>query len=131
MTKDGRVTRELHYEYPYFESLVEPKGALSIDRRSHACWYYVTLAMRARGLHNGGIDNQIIQVRVGEEGDTHWHESRDEEIARSVAIIYQLESPDEFLKSDFKARAWAQAQALGRTIHPDVWNVRPGVARLH
>jgi len=128
--KDGRVGT-LQYTYPFYEDLVEPNGALTLDRRSHACWYYTLLAMRARHLYAGGIENQIIQVKVGEENDTHWHESRDEEIARSVALIYGLESPDEFLK--FKARAWAQAQILGvaHTLDLAIYDVRPGVRRLN
>lgn len=130
MTRDGRIGN-LNYQYPFFEDLVEPNGALTLDRRSHACWYYTVLAMRARGLHAGGIENQIIQVRVGDENDTHWHESRDEEIARSVAIIYGLKSPDEFLKTEWKKRAWATAQSLGLTINLGIYEVRPGVRRLH
>lgn len=130
MTRDGRVGN-LNYEYPFFADLVEPNGALALDKRSHACWYYTMLAMRARGLHAGGIENQIIQVKVGNESDTHWHESRDEEIARSVAIIYGLESPDEFLKAEWKRRAWAQAQMLGAKVQLAIYDVRPGIARLH
>lgn len=128
--KDGRVGT-LNYEYPFYEDLVEPNGALTLDKRSHACWYYTLLAMRARHLHAGGIDNQILQVRVGYEADTHWHESRDEEIARSVAMIYGLDSPDEFLK--FKAHAWAQAQILGvaKSLDLEIYNVHPGARRLN
>lgn len=128
MTSDGRVGK-LAYQYWIYENLIEPAGALAIDKRSHACWTYVTLAMRARGLHAGGIDNQIIQYKVGETAPD-WHESRDEEIARSVAVMYGLESPDEFLKTEFKKRAWAQAQMLGRQIDADIFSVRPGVKRL-
>jgi hypothetical protein len=85
--------------------------------------------MRARRLHAGGIDNQIITYAVG--GDMpNWHESRDEEIARSVAIMYGLESPDEFLKDEWKRRAWAQAQMLGVTPELAIYEVKPGVQRL-
>lgn len=129
MTRDGRVGN-LHYEYPMYMEYIEPNGALNLDKRSHACFHYTKLAMRARALHAGGIENQIIQVRVGDENDTHWHESRDEEIARSVAIIYGLESPDEFLK--FKKEAWTQAtQFLGLTVNLEIYRVTPGIRRLH
>ena len=125
----SEITKRIVYEYPYYEDLVEPKGALTLDKRSHACWYYTLLAMRARQLHGGGIENQIIQYKVGEE-IPDWHESRDEEIARSVALIYGLESPDEFLK--FRARAWAQAQLLGieKALDLEIYEVKPGVKRL-
>lgn len=127
--KDSKLNVTLHYEYPYYEDYVEPKGALTLDKRSHACFHYTKLAMRARVLHAGGIDNQIVQVKVGDEADTHWHESRDEEIARSVAIIYGLESPDEFLR--FKDRAWAQAvKFLGLPVNLEIYEVAPGRRRL-
>lgn len=124
---DGRVSLNLHYDYPFFEDLVEPNGALTLDRRSHACWYYTKLAMRARAIHAGGIENQQIVYKVGET-PPNWHESRDEEIARSVAIIYGLESPDEFLK--FKKQAWTQAKIFfGLEVDLSIYDVRPGVAR--
>jgi hypothetical protein len=60
-------------------------------------------------------------------------ESRDEEIARSVAIIYGLESPEVFLREEWKKRAWVQAVQLGVDQHTvtEVLRVRPGVARIH
>lgn len=128
MAKDSKLNKHLHYEYPYFEDMVEPKGALTLDKRSHACWYYTKLAMRARALFAGGIENQIIQYRVGDT-PAGWHESRDEEIARSVAIIYGLESPDEFLK--FKKQAWTQAEVfLGLKVDITIYDVRPGGFKL-
>lgn len=130
MTSDGRVG-QLRYEYPMYMEFIEPKGALTLDKRSHACFHYTKLAMRARTLHNGGPENQIVQYRVGASlaEMPHWHESRDEEIARSVAIIYGLESPDEFLK--FKKQAWAQAVVfLGLPVNLEIYNVRPGIKRL-
>lgn len=122
---NGKIT----YQYPIFEDLIEPRGALSLDKRSHACWDYTRKAMRARELHAGGIDNQIIQYKVS-DGPGNWHESRDEEIARSTAIIYGLTDPSEFLKDEFKRRAWAQAQQLGLRVELAIYNVRPGIRRL-
>jgi len=120
---------EIRYEYPFCEDLVEPKGALSLDKRSHACWDYTRKAMRARELWAGGPENQTIQYRVGDEVP-HWHESRDEEIARSVALIYGLADPSEFLKREFRKRAWAQAQQFGLKVELEIYRVRPGVRRL-
>lgn len=117
------------YEYPMFMDLIEPQGALTLDKRSHACWDYTRKAMRARELHAGGIENQIIQYKVGEQLP-HWHESRDEEIAKSVALIYGFANPDEFLHDEWKKRAWAQAQLLGLKVEESIYNVRPGVKRL-
>lgn len=119
---------KIRYEYPMFTDHVAPNGYLTFDVRSHACFYYGMLALKARGLAGTGIDSQIIQYKVGEEIPA-WLESRDEELARSVAILYALESPDEFLK--FKKEAWAQMQALGITCPPEVFEVRPGAPKIH
>lgn len=107
---DAPDSRHLHYERPFYEHLVQPKGLLPLDLRAHACFYYVMLAGKARANAGTGIDSQIIQYRVGGE-IPEWMESRDWELAKSVAVIYGLESPDEFLK--FKKEAWAQAVELG------------------
>lgn len=123
---------KVNYEYPMFSDYVEPKGALAINKESHACFYYLMLALKARGLVGDGIDSQIIQYRVGETAP-EWMESRDEELAKSVAIIYGLESPEAFLKGDWKKRAWTQAVSLGidGQAATQVLLVRPGVTRKH
>lgn len=120
------------YEYPMFTDLIEPNGALTLDKRSHACWDYTRKAMRARELHAGGIENQVIQYKVGSSISEmpNWHESRDEEIARSVALIYGLESPEEFLADEWKRRAWYQAKLLGLHVEESIYDVRPGARRL-
>lgn len=112
-----------------YEDLLEPNGALIPDKRCHACWTYTRKAMKARELHAGGIQNQMIEYKVS-DGAPDWYESRDEEIARSTALIYGLASPDDFLKDDFKKRCWAQAQMLGLHIELEIYNVRPGIRRL-
>lgn len=123
------MTQEIQYQYPIFTDLVEPNGALSLDKRCHACWDYTRKAMKARELHAGGIENQIIQYKVGDE-KPHWHESRDEEIAKSTALIYGLADPSEFLKREFRKRCWVQAQMLGLKVNLAIYHVRPGVKRL-
>lgn len=120
----------IQYEYPFFEDYLEPKGALAINKECHACFYYAMLAAKARGLVGSGIDSQIITYRVGDQ-PPEWMESRDEELARSVALIYGLESPDSFLKRPWKQRAWAQAKALGIDLDPAILEVRPGAPKLH
>lgn len=116
---DESLLKRLNYEFPYFEDYIEPKGALTLDRASHACFYFAMLAWKARG-NAGPIDSQIIQYKVGET-PPEWRESRTEEIARSVAIIYALESPQEFLK--FKRQAWYQAKLLGLELPVDIFDV--------
>lgn len=121
--KDSKLGVVLHYEYPMFQDYIQPKGALTLDRRSHACFYYTMLAMRARHIAGKGPESQILQYRVGDTPPL-WMEPRDVEIAKSVTIIYGLESPDEFLK--FKKEAWAQAvYFLGLTVDLAIYDVRP------
>jgi len=118
---------KIEYQYPYFEDFVEPKGALKIDKACHACFQYAMLAMQARSKA-GKIESQIIAYKVGDV-EPEWHETRDEEIARSVAIIYALESPDEFLK--YKAEVWLQAEFLGYHLDVAIFDVRPGGKVIH
>jgi hypothetical protein len=123
---------KINYEYPMFDDLVEPKGALAINKESHACFYYVMLAMKARAMAGVGIESQIIEYEVGHAAPL-WLESRDEEIARSVALIYGFPSPESFLKAPWKKRAWAQAQAIGLDMQEvtKVLNVRPNAPKIH
>lgn len=121
---------KINYEYPMFSDYIEPKGALAINKESHACFYYLVLAIKARAAAGKGIDSQIIEYEVGHVAPL-WMESRDEEIARSVALIYGLESPEAFLKTPWKKRAWTQAQALGFQFDSEILNVRPGAPKIH
>lgn len=118
---DESLIRKLNYEYPFFEDMVEPHGALSINRECHACFYYAMLAHKARG-NAGPIETQIIEYKVGETPPL-WREQRDSELAYSVALIYGLENPDKFLI--YKKRAWAQAKMLGVDLDPAIFNVAP------
>jgi hypothetical protein len=117
---DESLERRLSYEYPYFEQYVEPNGALKVDRACHACFYYAMLAWKARG-NAGPIESQIIEYKVGEEIPL-WREPRDAEIAQSVAIIYALKSPEDFLV--YRKEAWHQARLLGLTLPADIFRVR-------
>jgi hypothetical protein len=121
--------KQLRYQYPIFEDYIEPKGALAINKESHACFYYTMLATRARALAGTGIESQIIEYKVGET-PPEWKESRDEELARSVAILYGLESPDAFLKKPWRMRAWTQAKLLGIDVPIVIYDVRPGAPKL-
>lgn len=120
------VNLRIQYLYPMFPDYVTPNGALTLQKECHACFYYALLAAKARGLVGEGPDSQIIQYRVGDT-PPEWMESRDEEIARSIAILYGLESPDEFLR--FRKEAWTQAMLLGVELPREIFEVRPGVAR--
>lgn len=115
--------KHIDYEYPFFTEYLQPKGALTLDKGCHACFYYAMLAMKARALAGNGPDSQIISYKVGET-PPEWMESRDEELAKSVALIYGLESPDAFLC--FRKEAWTQAAGLGIHVPLEVFLVKPG-----
>lgn len=119
---DDSLIGKVAYEYPYYEDLVEPRGVLKVCRESHACFYYGILATKARQIA-GKIDSQIIEYKVGEQ-PPEWHESRDLELARSVALIYGLENPGLFLL--YRKEAWLQASLLGINIPKEVFDVSPG-----
>ena len=123
---DDSLVKRINYEYPYYEQFVEPRGALTMDPACHACFYYGMLAFKAR-LNAGNIESQTIVYKVGETPSL-WREPRDAEIAKSVALIYALESPDDFLK--FRAQAWAQAKMLGVELPVDIFTVTPD-RKLH
>jgi hypothetical protein len=117
-------TPELQYEYPYFESYLEPNGALKIDRACHACLYYAMLATKAIQLHGDGMDSQTIVYKVGDTPPP-WFEANLANIAKGVAILYALESPEVFLA--YKKEAWYQAKMLGVDVPEIVFRVAPGI----
>jgi hypothetical protein len=119
---DESLLKNIAYEYPYFADYIEPKGALSIDRASHACFYYGILALRSRETAGSSIDSQIIEYNIHETPEP-WMEPRDVEIARGVALMYALNSPDDFLQH--RARAWEQARRLGIDIPEEIFTVHP------
>lgn len=112
------------YEYPFFEIYLEPKGALTLDPACHACFYYGMLAAKAIALQGDGMDSQMIVYKVGETPPP-WFEANLQQIAKGVALMYALESPDSFLP--FRKEAWAQAKMLGVEIPEIVFRVRPGL----
>lgn len=127
--EDGRVGT-IHYQYLIFESYIEPHGALAVNKESHACFYYAMLATKARLNAPDDLSQQVIQYKIG-DAIPLWREQRDEELARSVATIYGFDNPGEFLKPEWKKRAWAQAKALGVDVPVAVLNVSPRKKLIH
>lgn len=114
----------LVYEYPYFVTHLAPNGFLTVAKECHACFYYGMLANQAIALQGKGPESQTIVYKVGDTPPP-WFDALLPNIARSVAIIYGLESPDSFLP--YKKEAWAQAKSLGFDIPEIVFRVRPGI----
>lgn len=125
---DDSLKKRITYDYPMFEDYIQPKGTLNRDPACHACFYYGMLAHKARLLAGENLESQVILYKVGET-PPEWMVPRDVEIARSVALIYALESPEDFLK--YKREAWAQAKIIGVEIPPEVFLVSPGKEVKH
>src|SRR3546814_13846836 len=64
----------------------------------HACWYYLMLAQKNKEQVGKGPESQIITVDTWSSEKPLWHEKRYKAIAKSVAIIYGCDSPEDFLK---------------------------------
>jgi len=76
-----------------FPDLTHPKGALPDDLRAQACWYFYTLAQKQKESVGDSIDDQFGLLE-----DDLWMDKRYVQTAKTVALMYNLESPDEFLK---------------------------------
>lgn len=107
----------LHFDYPYFKDQLAPKGELLVDKRCHACWFYYVLAAKNRADTGTGPDSQIIEVDPGLNTPL-WMERRYHQIATTVALIYGLSSPDEFLP--FFPVVEREARRHGFEIPPDI-----------
>lgn len=103
MSDDLKV--ELQW-FKYPDSTV-PHGCLPHDKRAQACWYYYTIAHKAFENIGKGVDSQIGTLYEGEL----WMDEQYWQQAKSVAMLYQLESPQEFLR--FKLFVQQEAKRLG------------------
>lgn len=87
---------------PIFPDHTEPKGALSTDMRSQACWYFYLLAQK--NLERVGGTMAENETQFGLLDIYPWQKTHYEQLAKSVAFLYQLESPSEF------AKAWPEVE---------------------
>lgn len=115
--------RGLQLEYMIFEDQIEPKGYLTRDKRAHACWYYFVLATKNRADVGKGPESQTIVVPSHDEGSVLWMDKRYAQIARSVAMLYGLNSPDDF--TGYWPLVEKEARRLGIEVHDDVRFVDP------
>lgn len=80
-----------HFEFP---DHTQPKGLLPAgEKAAQACWYFYLLAQKVKEKVGESIDDQFGLL----DGDL-WMDKKYEQIARTVAMIYGLESPDEMFK---------------------------------
>lgn len=72
----------------YMSHITQAGGALPDVPGAHACWHYCRLSIRALEKVDYGAEY---------EGELD-HTNMINNIARSVAMLYRLDSPDDFLK---------------------------------
>jgi hypothetical protein len=111
---------KIHFQYHVFPSHTVPYGALPDDKRAQACWFFYTRAQQMKEVVGDSTEDQIIL-----EGEL-WMDKRYVELARTVAMMYGLESPDEFAKfwQYVKQEAWV----CGLPIPADEYTrLAPGV----
>lgn len=101
---------KINFTYPIYPELTE----LSKDKRAQACWTFYTLAESLRQKLGNSTEDQFGLLESELWMDPHYVQ-----IASSVALRYQLDSPDEF------AKAWPdvrrQAKVLGYPAPHDVY----------
>ncbi len=94
--KPTKITLD-YFEFP---DNTKPNGFLSRDKRSQACWYFYMLAQKSKERIGESIDDQFGIL----EGEL-WMDKQYIQLAKTVALIYGLESPDEF------AKAWDEVKS--------------------
>jgi hypothetical protein len=85
---------KINFTYFRFPDHTQPAGALSFDKRSQACWYFYLQAQKMKENVGKSTEDQFGIL----EGEL-WMDTHYVTLARSVALIYGLESPDEFAKA--------------------------------
>lgn len=85
---------QLKLQYFTYPSLTTQAGGfLPNEKGAFACWYFYTLAQKVKANVGDTIEDQFALYDENE-----WMNKRYEQQARAVAQLYQLESPDEFLR---------------------------------
>lgn len=80
-----------------------PRGALPNHPGAQACWYFYLLAQKNKEKVGKSTEDQFGLV----EGE-QWMDKQYVQLARSIATMYGLDSPDEFAKfwKEVKQEAW-------------------------
>lgn len=90
---------KINMRAPFFQDHLMPDGFLTRDMACHACWYYYILATNARHNVGNSIDDQTIEYNAESMTDIPlWRDKRFNQQAKSIALLYGLESPDEMWK---------------------------------
>lgn len=118
-----QIGGKLALRYKIFADQIEPQGRLILDKRCHALWYYLVLCEKARLQVGDSIEDQIIY------DDERWLDRNYEQIARTVATLYGLESPSDYW--NYWPLVLQEAARLGVTVDPEIRNLHPGSIIIH
>lgn len=101
-------TLTIRYTPILFPDHTSPDGALSKDMRAQACWYFYLQAQKMKEVVGDDLEDQRFRLLDGEL----WMDTHYQQLAKTVALMYQLESPDEFAKAWDEVREEAAACGL-------------------
>ena len=96
----------MQLNYPVYPDLTHPHGHLPQDKRAQACWYFYTLAQQLYERLGKSTEDQFGILEGNPWMDPHYAQ-----LARSIARLYSLDSPDEFMK--FWYNVEKQAESMG------------------
>ena len=82
----------LNFKRFVFANHTTPRGFLPMAMGAQACWYFYTLAHKMWQKTDQGTESQIIYE------DEPWMSPKYEELKRTIAMVYGLESPSEMDK---------------------------------
>lgn len=111
---------KLNYNRPMFVDQMPPHGHLTMDIKTHACWYYAMLAQKNRIIYGDGPSSQIITYDAENNENAVFHNKNYKAIAKSVAIIYGLDSPDDFLR--YRPLIEQEAKRLDIELDEQIWH---------
>lgn len=88
---------------PIFPDHTTPKGALPREMGAQACWYFYLMAQKQKERVGKSTEDQFGLLETDRWMDKHYVQ-----LARTIATVYGLESPDEFAKfwTYVKQEAW-------------------------
>lgn len=112
----------INFQQIHFPDHTHPNGHLSRDPRAQACWYFYLLAQKQKEMVGDSTEDQF-----GILEEFLWMDKRYEQTARSVAMMYGLESPDEFAKAWDEVRAEARDCNLPAPADEYTRQLKPGL----
>lgn len=96
---------KINLQYFEFPDHTFPEGCLSKDLRSQACFYYYLLCQKQKEQVGKSTEDQFGLIDIHPWKDKHY-----EQTARTVAMMYGLDSPTEF------GKAWDEVIAETRRV---------------